>query len=231
MRKEMAEEIRIREGEAGWKRLLKQLPTVEKQFEGATAITEFFVQERVALRSPRAVGKNWAMLPSAVGFVDPLFSTGFVLTLLGLERLAKIFETGVTEEALAKYAEVTFRELDQAGFLVAAAYERFGDFEAFAEVSRMYFAAAIWAETLRRLGRKSPEFLLADDAEFPAAIRSLKSGESDLGEIIERYDLAGLSDRARRNWHPALAEDLFRNAGKIGASREEIEAMLKRCGF
>jgi FADH2 O2-dependent halogenase len=231
MRKEVAAEIGIREGEAAWKRLLKRMPTVEDQFEGATAVTEFFVQEGVAFRSPRAIGENWAMLPSAAGFVDPLFSTGFVLTLMGVERLAKMFENRISEKALARYEEVTFRELDQAGLLVAGAYERFGDFKAFAEVSRLYFVAAIWAETLRRLGRKPAEFLLADDQEFSSAIRHSLSKESDLRKIIERYDLAGLSDQTRRNWRPALADDLFKNAAKIGASKAEIESMLKRCGF
>jgi tetracycline 7-halogenase / FADH2 O2-dependent halogenase len=190
------------------------------------------VQPKVAFRSRRAVGTKWAMLPSAAGFVDPLFSTGFVLTLLGIERLARIFETEPNEKSLTRYEDVTFRELDQAGFLVRAAYERFGDFRAFAEVSRVYFAAAVWAETLRRLGRKPPEFLLADDPGFSGMLRDFGAmDEPARRKLIERIDLAGLTDDSRQNWHSARAEDLFANASKIPATREEIEAMLRRCGF
>jgi FADH2 O2-dependent halogenase len=228
----IAEEIRPSEGQAAWERLLKRLPTVRGQFENARTVTEFFVQPKVAFRSPRAAGTNWAMLPSAAGFVDPLFSTGFALTLLGVERLARIFESGITEKALAGYEEATFRELDQAGYLVRAAYEKFETLSAFADISRVYFAAAIWAETLRRLGRKAPDFLLADDAAFSEMIRNLGSGdEQTRREFIERIDLSGLMDDSRRNWHPVRAEDLFANASKIPASRDEIEAMLRRCGF
>jgi FADH2 O2-dependent halogenase len=223
LKRSLADEIRISEGEGAWKRLLERLPTVRAQFESAQNTTPFFVQPRIAFRSPRAVGNAWAMLPSAAGFVDPLFSSGFVLTLLGIERLARIFETGINEKALRKYEEVTFREQDHTGFLVQSAYERFNDFPAFANLSRIYFAAAIWLETLRRLGRSGPEFLLSNDATFSEAFQN--------PSVLERYDLAGLLDQSRQNWHPARAEDLFANAWKIPATREEIQSMLKRCGF
>jgi FADH2 O2-dependent halogenase len=235
IKRDVADEIGISEGEAAWERLLHRLPSVAAQFRNAEPATQFYVQPRVAFRLPRAAGPNWAMLPSAAGFVDPLFSTGFALTLLGIERLAEVVHSGTTEKALARYEEATFRELDQAGFLVATAYERFPDFPAFADVSRMYFAAAIWSETLRRLGRKSPEFLFADNSEFVSAVRNLRIARDEVFtracSQIERYDLAGLLDKGRQNWHPVREEDLFSNAWKIPATREEIQSMLARCEF
>jgi hypothetical protein len=48
---------------------------------------------------------------------------------------------------------------------------------------------------------------------------------------IEPFDVAGLSDESRHSWYPALAEDMVRNAPKVGASAEEIKAMLRRCGL
>ena len=44
---------------------------------------------RLSFLSGRGAGDRWALLPSAAGFVDPLLSTGFPLTLLGVERLAR----------------------------------------------------------------------------------------------------------------------------------------------
>ncbi len=47
---------------------------------------------RLSFRSATTAGKRWALLPSAAGFVDPLLSTGFPLTLLGVDRVARIIE-------------------------------------------------------------------------------------------------------------------------------------------
>ena len=49
---------------------------------------------RLSYRAPAAAGPRWALLPSAAAFVDPLFSTGFPLTLLGIERLAGLLDSG-----------------------------------------------------------------------------------------------------------------------------------------
>lgn len=206
--RELASELRLHEGAAAWSRLLGRLPTLKEHFARATPVTEFFYQPKVSFRSPRAAGRNWAMLPSAAGFMDPLFSTGFVLTLLGITRLADNMPSG-------EYEAATFREFGATAALVRSAFKSFSDFPKFTEVAHIYFAAAIWSETLRRLGRKPPEFLLANIPKFS----------------VEQIDLAGLTDLSRRNWYPTRAEDLYANAWKIPASPDEIKAMLKRCGF
>ena len=53
-------------------------------------------------------GGSWALLPSAAGVIDPLLSTGFPLTLLGIQRLLKVLEGpewdgAVFEDSLAEY--------------------------------------------------------------------------------------------------------------------------------
>ena len=48
---------------------------------------------------------------------------------------------------------------------------------------------------------------------------------------IEPFDIAGLLDRSRRDWYPALGEDLIANASKLQATVEEIDALLERSGF
>jgi hypothetical protein len=50
-------------------------------------------------------------------------------------------------------------------------------------------------------------------------------------KAIAPVDIAGLANPQCRNWHPARAEDLLGASGKLGATREEIIAMLNRCGF
>src|SRR4029078_11066325 len=53
---------------------------------------QFVHAARVAFRSARVSGPGWAMLPSAAGVIDPLLSTGFPLTLLGILRLLDLLE-------------------------------------------------------------------------------------------------------------------------------------------
>ena len=48
---------------------------------------------------------------------------------------------------------------------------------------------------------------------------------------IETFDVAGLLDRSRRDWYPALASDLVANRSKLHVSLEDISRLLERCGF
>ncbi len=85
----LAAELRLADGEPAWHRLLARYPTIATQFADARPIREFTWMPRLAWRSATAAGDRWALLPSAAAFVDPLFSTGIPLTLLGVERLAR----------------------------------------------------------------------------------------------------------------------------------------------
>ena len=49
--------------------------------------------------------------------------------------------------------------------------------------------------------------------------------------VIEPFNVGGFGDPALHNCYPVRAEDLLDAAHKLGASREEIIAMLERAGF
>ncbi len=83
-----ANEWRFAEGAAAWQRLLERFPSVREQFADAKATVPFIHAKRLSFLSGDVAGRNWVLLPSAAGFIDPLLSTGFPLTLLGIERLA-----------------------------------------------------------------------------------------------------------------------------------------------
>jgi FADH2 O2-dependent halogenase len=143
------------------------------------------------------------------------------------------------------------QELDVAAMLVAALYASMNDFPVFTALSLLYFAAASFTETARRLRR--PElaggFLLNGHADFSPRLHSccdrVLRGFSDGGltaaarasliddvyRAIAPFDVAGLCDRGRRNWHPVTARDLLNARGKLGVSQIEIKQLLARCGF
>lgn len=244
---ELAKELRFNDGEAAWERALRRIPPVGEQFQNAKLTQSFRHIPRLGFRSATICGRNWALLPSAAGFVDPLLSTGFPLTLLGITRLAKILEHDWESESfttrLHEYAAQTDAELVATARLIGALYANFGNFPVFSAVSLLYFAAASYTEAARRLGRTqlASSFLLHDHPQFgPECARVLELARSgaeseavieEIRRVVEPVDVAGLTNFARRNWYPADAEDLLRAAYKLGSSRTEVLQMLERCGF
>ena len=239
------------EAEGGWDRLLAGLPSVAQQFRRAHATRPFVHAPTLAFRAAHVVGPTWALLPSAAGFIDPLLSSGFPLTLLGILRLVRLLESDRWEGAgfargLADYAAHTTRELDATEQLVAALYASMADFEQFKRLTLLYFAAASFSETARRLGNESAArgFLLCDDPVFGPEARACAAAAvanprgaarqallARIDRTIQAFDVAGLGDRRRRDWYPALAEDLLAAAPKLGASYAEMQQLLERCGF
>lgn len=246
----VAKMFRLEEGEAAWMRVLEDLPVLREQFQEARAVQPFRHIARMPFWSAKIAGDKWVLLPSAAGFVDPLLSTGFPLTLLGVKRLAELLErdwgTDRFSTGLEEYARRTDAEFLITARLIAALYANFGNFPVFSALSLLYFVAASYAEAARRLGRPylASSFLLHDHSTFGAEcarvldmahrVRSEQESAAIIEEIqrvIEPLDVAGLSDRTRRNWFPVEAEDLLRSAHKLDASRDEILQMLERCGF
>lgn len=237
---DVANELNFAEGEPAWQRLLARFPTINAQFEGSRAVQPFVHAPRLAFCSDQIAGENWALLPSAVGFVDPLLSTGFPLALLGIARLAEFFGNAWNmpreQEFLQNYAAQTRREVRITARMVGALYRSMNDFEKFAGLSLLYFAAASFSETARRLKRPhlAGGFLMHDHPVFGPALRAcLQNGASreQILQAIEPINVAGLTRADRNNWYPVDADDLRRAAFKVEATATEIEALLHACGF
>lgn len=246
----LAKELELEQGESAWSRILQKLPVLRKQFAKATPVQPFRHLPRLGFRSAQVSGTNWALLPSAAGFVDPLLSTGFPLTLLGVMRLAENIErnwgTRAFEAQLEHYAAASDAELLATGRLIGALYANFANFAVFSALSLLYFAAASYAETARRLHKPdlAPSFLLHDHPTFglrcarvlerARLARSNADPQPLIEEIlqaIEPIDVAGLTNRTRKGWYPVDAQDLLTAAHKLHASRSEILEMLERSGF
>ena len=242
--------VRADEGAPAWQRLMETLPSVGEQFRHATATRPFVHASPLAFRSRDVVGAAWALVPSAAGIVDPLLSTGFPLTLLGIHRLLAILEdTSEGEERLAalrRYADATRTELDVTEQLVAALYAVMSDVPLFKRLTLLYFAAASYSEAARRLGKPdlAPGFLLHAHPVFGPELRACAAAAARrplgrdratlldrIDRVVEPFDTAGLLDRSRRDWYPVLASDLVEGAGKLNATAREVESLLRRTGF
>lgn len=247
----LADDLRLSEGAAAWDRLLARYPSIAAQFAHARPTREFTWVPRLAFANAEVAGDGWVQLPSAAGIVDPLLSTGFPLTLLGIGRLAEAIATAWGSPALAAkladYASRTKSELDTTARLVGALYGAMDDWDRFTSLSHLYFAAASYAEATRRLDRPGlagSAFLLAEHPTFgPAFDRCIAMAAQDrhavtgarleaaVRDAIEPINVAGLLDAGRRNWYPCTADDMLAAAPKLDASEHAVTAMLERCGF
>jgi FADH2 O2-dependent halogenase len=209
---------------------------------------------RLTYRAALAAGPRWAMLPSAAAFVDPLFSTGFPLTLLGIERLAALIESGAFfddavrsegsldppsgAQSLEGYSATTLAEADHTARFVAGCYAGFPRFDDFVQYSMFYFAAASYAEMARRVApeRAAAGFLRAGDPVFASAMCSLSPGESGalagrVREAVDAVNIAGLCDTGKMNWYAADAADAIAGAPKLGVPPRDVAAALAALGF
>ncbi|MEK7240024.1 MAG: FAD-dependent oxidoreductase [Gemmatimonadota bacterium] len=250
----LARELRLPEGAAAWDRLLARFPSIGVQFADATPTRDFTWWPRLSFFSDTIAGDGWVALPSAAGIVDPLLSTGFLLTLLGVQRVAQAIAedwgSPRLRERLQAYAARTAGELETTSRLVGALYDAFGDWHRFTSLTFLYFAAASFAESARRLGNTALSgdgFLLDGHPAFGPALRhclELAAGTGRhpepvrraalldaIAQAIEPVNVAGLARADRHNWYPAEAGDLFAGADKLGASESQVQAMLERCGF
>jgi FADH2 O2-dependent halogenase len=246
---ELAAEFKLSEGEAAWQRFLSRFPTIATQFAGAEAIREFTWMPRLASRTHAAAGRGWAMLPSAAAFVDPLFSTGMPLALLGIERIGKILESGLHHDRLPnrlrEYGAITLAEADHTAQFIAACYAAFPRFEAFAAYSMFYFAAASYSEMTRRLdcGHLAQRFLAAD--RHPFAEEMLGLGQrlrqspnlpsttlaDRVKQAVEPLNIAGLCDRSKRNWYGVDLNDVIVGAEKLGKTAAELHVILRNAAW
>lgn len=237
----LAQDLSLSDGEAAWHRLLARFPSIAEQFADAEPTRPFVHSPRLSFRTSHAAGPGWAMLPSAAAFVDPLFSTGFPLTLLGITRLGRIlgehWDTNALNAQLTDYSTATLAEADTVADLISGCYAGMTDFPVFSSLSMFYFAAASFSEMARRL--QSPHaprhFLAADNKQFSAGLRQsaaqARVGKTLKGEQVASrvapLNIAGLCNERKRYWYGVDLGDIIRGADKLGLRPEDVRTTLQ----
>ena len=210
--------------EAEWQQIIRQYPSIARQFAKAKAIQPWVRTGRLQRRAACVAGPNWAMLPHAAYFLDPLFSTGIAHTLLGIERLAAILKLPRSDhelaEQLAGYQRTLFQEIEFVDWLVHGCYRTFDRFDLLAAYTMYYFAAAVQSEERRRNGMDGAgeEILFSHHAGLRTSVQdafhSLTRYPSDSSRAraeelhrrvrndISQFNPAGFCDAAKRNMYP-----------------------------
>lgn len=165
----------------------------------------------------------WAMLPGAVGIVDPLHSTGIAHSLWGVKRLSELllqhlsqdsrrvpaFTSEAGQTALRDYSAATVGEVLWIDRIVQAAYRSLHSFELFQAACGLYFVAAIHCERQMAAGLPLSEgFLLRNNRRLQDLAQKLLDAPGDteptqlarwLREQLAPWDDIGLYDAGNRN--------------------------------
>jgi FADH2 O2-dependent halogenase len=192
-----------------WESLMNELTFVQEQFQIAKPTMPLVTTSRVQRRAIKMVGNNWAMLPHAAAFLDPLHSAGNAHTLCGIERLMPILALPKNEQTkqLRLYETTTMHEVDVLDKIIHGCYQCFDDFELLSNYAMLYFAGADFTERQRRVGNTAG-FLNSGDPKFCAMVDSFYNQvidgtikPSDIPKAIEPWNLVGLCDPAKQNMY------------------------------
>jgi len=229
-----------------WRHLLQRYPTIEALFGDAKPLMPLAYKARIQHRLARATGGNWALLPHAYGFVDPLFSTGIAWSLRAIERLALSFERGgPSAHDLSRYEALLSAEADQIDALVAGAYLAMTRFELFAAHSMIYFAAVSFTEIRQRVAQLDADssawtgFLGVGDPRLGglprASLRRLRHTRSPaerrefvqwVSKAIAPRNVCGFANRAAHNLYGVDIDALVQRHHVLGLSRDALVSAL-----
>ncbi len=201
-----------------WRHLLQQFPSIADQFASAESLwgDHFGFSGRMQRRIGQAAGRNWALLPTAAGFIDAFHSTGIAHTLIGLERLIRAWDedwdTPRLWSRMEEYNTQLQVEIEFIDGIVAASYASFADFDRMVALTMFYFATAIWSEHERRAGRPPSTFLCAEEERFRTALEQAYRAVNDptvstpelealVNLTFADINLAGLGDPAKKRMY------------------------------
>jgi flavin-dependent dehydrogenase len=74
------------------KRTIASTPWVEERMRGAERITQVYARRDFSFLMKRVVGKNYALVGDAAGFIDPIFSTGVFIAMKSADFAATAVE-------------------------------------------------------------------------------------------------------------------------------------------
>jgi FADH2 O2-dependent halogenase len=214
-----------------FRHLLQSYPMLQEQLANAECVAPaggLQASGRLQYLNLPAAGQGWACLPAAVGFVDPLHSTGIAHTLYSVRALARIFASGDLDPVcmaapLQSYSQRLEQELRLIDRMVYLCYATLQDFDCFAASCMLYFAASTYAEaSLRSAGElegNDGSFLNASSPAFWQVLhKALKllaqcqAGSTPwheyptaMARLIRPFNLVGLCDPTLNHMYSATS--------------------------
>lgn len=109
---------------------VERCPSVKERVSNAKRVTGYFATKDYSYRSKQFAGNGWVLIGDAVGFLDPLYSSGVLLALKSGEMAADAIIEGFAKNdtsgtQLGKWAQVFNEGIDRMRRLVCEYYDGF----------------------------------------------------------------------------------------------------------
>ncbi|MDX2079169.1 MAG: NAD(P)/FAD-dependent oxidoreductase [Terrimicrobiaceae bacterium] len=85
-------------------RSIQSLPVMQERLATARMVTKVYVSGDYSYRSSELFGERWLSAGDAAGFIDPVFSSGVFLAILGAEQAAEALDEALTHPDRARTA-------------------------------------------------------------------------------------------------------------------------------
>lgn len=119
---------RTKDMEALYQEEVDRCPGLQPRLQGATRCDIYRAQKEYSYRATQAAGDGWTLVGDALGFLDPLYSSGVLLALTSASMAAKTIgaalkENNLTENRLREWESTFFRGMERMRRLVVAFYD------------------------------------------------------------------------------------------------------------
>ena len=109
---------------------VERCPAVKERISQGKRITGYFATKDYSYRSKQASGNGWVLIGDALGFLDPLYSSGVLLALKSGELAADAIVEGINKndtsgEQLGKWSPMFYQGIDRMRRLVCEYYDGF----------------------------------------------------------------------------------------------------------
>lgn len=114
--------------EALYQEEVERCPGLQPRLQGATRCDIYRAQKEYSYRATQAAGEGWVLIGDALGFLDPLYSSGVLLALTSASMAAKTVEEALqandfSEKKLRQWEAEYFLGMDRMRRLVVAFYD------------------------------------------------------------------------------------------------------------
>jgi FADH2 O2-dependent halogenase len=139
---------------------IDRFPTVKAHLGKIEPIRKIVSTDRVQFTSSSIVGDGFILAPHAAGFVEPLFSSGFLLTIAFITRFIPVvrellrspdYSPKRSMEAFRPLEKAFFTELDQVDRIVSGMIASYSSFDVFKQYWRLWISAT-FLQYVTRLG-------------------------------------------------------------------------------
>jgi tetracycline 7-halogenase / FADH2 O2-dependent halogenase len=135
--------------EAEIESIMDRFPSVRAHLGQMTPIRPLVRSGRVQFSCRNIVGDGFVLTPHAAAFIDPLFSTGMLLTVTFINRLVPLIEQAMKDDDFSAdrfrpLEEAFFKEIDLVDLAVSGMIASFRDFEMFRQYWRIWVQASAY---------------------------------------------------------------------------------------